>query len=160
MSDFGIKASIGNEDVSRVSQLNLSVGGKYPLWKCDMRPSPKHYGLLKCTVTLAPGARKTIFTLPHGYDYTPSFLVAWNYPAGNNTLSSSINQTFGLGTLEIFTSSFELVYFYALMDDKNFTIVADNSTGAQTYTDLYAEIRYYIFAERFNETIIGSRLAP
>ena len=148
MSNFGINASVEGEDVSRNNSQFLSVNSTYPLWKCDIRPSPKLYGLLRCTVALAAGAKKTLFQIPHGYTYTPSFLVAWNFPAGNNPSNSSLNQTFGLGTLEITTASLELVYFYVLVDDKNFTLVANNSTGIGSYS-FYAEFRYYIFADDF-----------
>lgn len=147
----GLKISEDGEDISSLDK--LVVDSKYPTWKCDLRSNPKHYGVLKCTFNLGVGEVKTLFSIKHGYSYIPSFLVAWNYPAGTDASGniSGDNQTTGLGSIEIFTNSipFDVILVRALVDNTNFKIVVGNEFTANAYSNLYAELRYYIFADDF-----------
>jgi len=119
----------------------------YPLWKCDVRPNPRHFGLVQVTIgTLAAGTTKEILVVDHDKKYVPSFLVAWNYPAGTSPGIASTNQTFGIGILSTLTpTSFSFSY---KMTDKQFIILVNGDPVSDT-TNIYAELRYFIFAEDF-----------
>lgn len=122
------------------------LDGKYPAWKCDLRRNPKPFGLVRVTVKSLPaGVTKNILTVDHNYKYVPSFLVAWNYPAGTNPGSASLNQTFGIGILSV-SSPINYSFEYQ-MNDNSFKINAIG--GASDITNAYAEFRYFIFAEDF-----------
>lgn len=132
--------------------ITVTQGGKtllddrYPAWKCDVRRNPKHFGLVRVTVKNLPaGATKNIITVDHEYKYVPSFLVAWNYPAGTNPGSASLNQTFGIGILSV-SSPVNYSFDYQ-MGATSFKINAIG--GLSDITDAYAEFRYFIFAEDF-----------
>lgn len=151
MSDFGVKLSLEHEDVQKAKLDQLVFDPKYPLWKCDVRANPKHYGLLKITASIPAGQRKTVFSMRHGYDYVPSFIAMWNYPAGTG---GATPQTFGIGNIEINL----VTLFKPTMTDSLFTIELDNTANGSAANNLYAEIRYYIFADdfpRFNFTGVG-----
>lgn len=146
MKNYGFKVSAEGETVGRLSLQRLIVDSTNPVWKCDLRPTPKHFGIVKATVTLAPGEIKTLLDINHNYNYTPSFIIAWSYPAGIGSLGG--NSTYGLGDIEI-SDNTELVYFYTRMDSKKLVITADNSINLLTHSNLYVELRYYIFADDF-----------
>jgi hypothetical protein len=75
------------------------LDNKYPTWKCDVRLNPKCFGIVLVTVkNLQAGETKTVFSMDHNYGYTPSFIVAWNYPKGTSA-SGNTRQTFGIGIL-------------------------------------------------------------
>jgi hypothetical protein len=82
--------------------------------------------------------------MDHNYKYTPSYIVAWNYPKGTAT-SGSTRQTFGIGILSV-TSPVSYEFDYQV-DSKSFRIVVTG--GLLDITDDYAEFRYLIFAEDF-----------
>lgn len=128
-----LKISQDGEDV--FSTTKLLMDDTYPTWKCDVRKNPKMYGKVKIIGTLPAGATKNILTVAHNYGYTPSFIVAWNYPAATGS-------TFGIGLL----SNLDLQVNYQ-MSTTNFSIVATG--GIADITNLFVELRYYIFAEDF-----------
>lgn len=153
MSDFGLKVSQEGNDVKGLR--NLLLNSKYPQWKCDIRVNPKLYGFIQATVNLGANETRTIFTLPHLYNYVPSFMVAWNYPAGTDKTSTITSSTYGIGAINITNTDFSLTSFTPQIDGSKFTIVA-STTNAMTV--LYAEFRFYIFAEDFPYRTFGDSL--
>lgn len=148
MSD-SFKVSADGREVVGASPEELVVDSKYPHWKCDVKASPLHYGYIEADIsapTFYPNTTLyTIFTLEHGYSYTPSMLIIWDYPAG----AGSSNQTYGMGTL-----SDELplgVEVRSSINDKQLTIVIDNTINDTPISHMKVNFRYYIFAEGFPE---------
>lgn len=153
MSDFGLKVSSQNNDAKGLR--NLVVDSKYPQWKCDVRPSPKLYGVLRANVNLEAGETKTILRIPHPYRYVPSFIVAWSYPDGSDKTSSITSSTYGIGNLSITQADFSSTSFTPQINDKEFTIVA-TTTNAQS--NINVEFRFYIFADDFQVGLFGDSL--
>lgn len=141
----GIKiSSNGNIDSATLSE--FAVDSEHALWMCDLKRRPKHYGLLKATVTsIGAFSKRTLLTINHEYTNTPSFITQWYYPAGTAPASSS-NQTYGIGSLEALPGV-GVVKFTAKVTPTQFMIFCDNSSNASSLTNLYAEFRYYIFAQ-------------
>lgn len=140
--NFGFKISGKGSEVQQASLKDLIVNSSHPQWKCDLRPNPKHFGILKATVSLAAGETKTLLAVKHDFTYTPSFIVAWSYPAGD-----SVGSTYGLGDIEIFDAG-DVPMFKTRVNATNLVITADNSTGLASH-NLVAQLRYYIFADDF-----------
>lgn len=132
---FGVKVTNGDD---------ILLDDRYPTWKCDVRPNPKHFGLVRATVKNLPVGETEIFSTDHNKGYVPSFIVAWNSPSGN-TPSGDLRQTFGIGILEATLAGYDFGY---AVDSKTFKIIATNASGSQI-ANLYAEFRFYIFAEDF-----------
>lgn len=135
---------------------NLIIDSKYSQWMCDIRINPKLYGIVQATVNLASNETRTIFTLPHPYTYFPSFIVAWNYPAGTNHISSNSSSTYGIGAINIINSDSTSTTFTPQIDNHQFTIVASN--GATAQSNLYAEFRFYVFVDDFPIGLFGDTL--
>lgn len=145
MSDHSFKVSKPGKDANSQKLQDLVVDGKYPHWKCDLRPTPKHFGLVKATVNLN-NETKTVFEIDHGYGYLPSFICSW-YAPGNKDFDGTPGVTYGIGSLEYYTGSL-IVNFNITLTDTKLTIVATNYDPFPS-GDVYAEFRYYIFADRF-----------
>lgn len=153
MSDQGFKVSVEGKDVTRAQLADLVVNSTYPNWKCDMRPSPKHYGSIELRIGSFPaGVIQTVYTVPHGYDYRPSFIVAWSKPTGIDPghILSSKDTTYGIGDIEVYDAGFNLYYIKSAVDETTFTIAIDNAFGG-TLTPTTIFLRYYIFADDFEE---------
>ncbi len=144
MSDYGFKVSLPGSDARYALANQLVASTTLPNWKCDLRPSNKHYGTINFRIgSLAMGASITIHSVAHGYTYIPSFLTSWSYPAGTGGGASS-NQKFGIGDITS-TLGFDVVM---KTDTTNFTVVGtNNSLGVMT--NLIGSIRFYIFADTF-----------
>lgn len=151
--NFGFKVSEEGSDAKGLR--NLIINSKYPQWKCDVRPNPKHYGLARGNINLAAGESRTILSIPHNYGYTPSYIASWNFPAGVNQSGSAFSSTFGIGTITITNADFTLTTFTPKIDALNFSIVA-STTNAQS--GLYVEFRFYIFADDFPVGLFGDHL--
>ena len=145
---MSLKVSAKGDDVNQANLKELIVNSSHPFWKCDLRPTPRHYGLVKITVDTAPGQTKTLYTMEHGYPYVPSFVVAWSYPAGITPSTPSTNQTYGIGDIEAFPSGGGTVTFKVTIDNKELKITVEQ-LGGSAQTDLYAEFRFYIFTDDF-----------
>lgn len=143
----GIKIS-ANGSIRERDPAKFSVDSEHPLWLCDLRSKPKHFGLIQCAVSsLVPGAKRTILSMNHRYILKPSFIVQWYFPAGTHP-GHSDDQKYGIGTFDAFISGTNLVTFTTKVTGTLFTIEVENGS-ASTLTNLYAEFRYYIFAQPF-----------
>lgn len=138
---FATKVSPDGEGVD---SKNLLLDDTYSAWKCDMRKNPRHFGIVQATISRIGAETRTVFTMNHGYGYVPSFLVAWGYPAGTDSVGSTTRQTFGVGLLQVTNPVF--TQFTYKVNLNTFSIIV-TSSGAQS--NLYAEFRYFIFAEDF-----------
>lgn len=142
MSDFGFKISAAGDDVMEASLKELIINSTHPLWKCDLRPFPRHFNQVGGTINIAAGAVKTLHSVGHAYKYVPSFIAAWSYPPGDSTGS-----TYGLGDLEL-SSGGDIFYVKMTTDSDQLIIKVDNSSGALPHT-FDAQFRFYIFADDF-----------
>lgn len=138
--NFNFSISGKGDDVKRNSLKQLILDTKYPFWKCDMRPSPRHFGSLIINKTLT--GNSTLLSFGHGYTYKPSFITAWYYPAGDSNTGS----TYGIGDLEILDTEAFTIQIYATKQD--FIVKTQNISIPHV---VYAELRFYIFAEDFPE---------
>lgn len=144
MSNYGFKISVEGKDVQTAVLSELVASTILPTWKCDLRL--KNYGTIYFNISsIASGATKIIYQVPHSYNYIPSFITAWSYPAGTGGGSTS-NQTFGIGDIDCTLGS-GIVYGMRT-DSTNFTIAAFNGS-AGTLINLAGTIRFYIFADDF-----------
>jgi hypothetical protein len=147
----GIKIVTGS-DVQNAKPREFSVNSDIPLWICDLKKKPKHFGLLKASIaSIAPFSQRTLLSVTHGYMKTPSFITEWNYPAGTSPLLGT-NQTYGIGSLEAFTAG-GLMTYRAILSPTQFKIIADNTSNSGTVTNQYVEFRYYIFAPPLGEPL-------
>lgn len=132
-------------DVKGRDSTQFAVDSEHPLWMCNLRAEPKHYGLIRCRIaSLSAFTTRSVLSVTHGYQTTPSFITQWYYPAGTST--SADRQTYGIGTLEILTPASDLITFDCDMSDTRFTINVTNETS-NAVTNLYAEFKYFIFAQ-------------
>lgn len=137
-----------DDGLQNATDMDLVVDSRNPFWMCDLRANPKHFGLVKANFSAAAFGTKTILSVNHFYTTeTPSFIVAWSYPAGTNPSSSTANQTFGIGSFEIQLSVSHIVKIKCSINSSQFRIVVDNTANAAGTGNLYGEFRYYIFAQ-------------
>lgn len=146
----GFKISIPGVDVQTAAIKDLVVDSNYPFAKCDLRKSPKNYGLINFLIgSLGTGASITIYQQPHGYNYIPSFLTAWSFPPGTTPSNPSSNTTFGIGDIDCSLGSGLYISMY--VDSANLYITATNSGGSPVGGS-NGTIRFYIFADDFSDT--------
>jgi hypothetical protein len=155
MKDFGLKVSLPGIDANgvenAVSLKQLVIDTSYPFPKCDLRSRPKHYGTINFTVaTIAASTTIILYQIPHSYTYIPSYLVAWNFPAGTDPNSSTNNATFGTGDIDMTFNTGLYVNMYT--DINNFTISMTNPVPSSV-TNITGTIRFYIFADDFNDPL-------
>lgn len=147
----GIK--LANVNIDTAGTNDFSVDTDFPLWISDLKKNPKHYGYLKATVgTLAAFSTKTLLTVQHNYKKTPSFITQWYYPAGTSPGFPS-NQFYGIGSVEAFTPSFDIVKFKAYVTPTRFIIQAENGQPAPI-SNFYVEFKYYIMAAPLSDKLI------
>lgn len=145
----GIKISIPGFDVKTASPDQLSVSSDHAVPKCDLRPSPKHYGLIFFSITnLAGGTGKTLYQIPHGYSYIPAYLTQWNIPIGTDSLSVTDNATYGIGDADLSLNNG--LYISMKTDNQYFTVSAYNGSGLAASAT--GSIRFYIFADDFSSS--------
>lgn len=150
---IGFKVSTPDVDVTKARSNQLVVSSKYPSLKCDLRKNPKNYGVVNFTIASLASGNTTIYQQKHGYTYTPSFLVAWNYPAGTNPANVLNNATFGVGDIIVGIATLEIDSY---TDNNNFYIVAKNLT-ASAITNIQGTIRFFIYADDFPLGVNGVR---
>lgn len=143
----GMKLALSGS-ISTPDPDKLVVDSEHPLWMCNLRAKPKHYGLLRARIaSLAPGTARNLLTINHLYKVTPSFIVGWYYPQGTDP-GRVENQTYGLGSFSSFYSGSNLLSFTCRVDSGQFIIEVENGSPI-TMTNLYAEFNFLIFAQGF-----------
>lgn len=142
----------------------LSIDSDFAIPKCDLTKNPKNYGSLNITIAnvpIKPNAPQIVYQQPHGYNYVPSFLTAWELTQGTSALGN-LSSTYGIGDIDA-TNAFignpgpsEFGYGpYVAMycDNQNFYISAQvQSTNASppAVTNFQFNVRFYIFADDFS----------
>lgn len=163
MSD-GFRVALPGFSISSPPQ-DLAVDSDFANLKCDLRKNPKNYGIINISVANVPfgtsANAKIIYQQPHGYNYVPSFLTAWNYPQGTNHNANALNNsTFGIGDLDGRFAFFDTPnttaygpYLAMYVDAQNFyiSIYASSTTGhSEIVSNFIASVRFYIFADSFD----------
>lgn len=148
--NHGMKISAPNIDVEEARLNDLMLSSKYPLLKCDFSKTPKPYGIIKCTFGLAVGETKTLYSIPHGYNYVPVTLISWHYPGGSRPGVPQENSTYGSGEVFIYDpTAGGLIQITFQANSKTVDFVAVGIGMTNPATNLYIECKYYIFADDF-----------
>ncbi len=81
MSNWGMKVALPGYDVATATPEQCAIHSGYPSPKVKIDAAPRHYGTVRITFTGNPpsGAETTLYTVAHGYDYTPMVLASGTY---------------------------------------------------------------------------------
>ena len=81
MSDWGMKVALPGYDVSTATPEQCAIHSGYASPKVKIDADPRHYGTVRITFNSNPpnGVDTTLYTIAHGYSYTPMALASGTY---------------------------------------------------------------------------------
>lgn len=81
MSNWGMKVALPGYDVATATPEQCAIHSSYASPKVKIDATPRHYGTVRITFNSNPpnGATTTLYTLAHGYSYTPMALASGTY---------------------------------------------------------------------------------
>lgn len=138
MSDFGFKISLPGYDVRTAAPEQCAVHSSYPPLKAKTDQSPAHFAQLVVdfTASVTQNTTLTVYSLNHGYGYTPFVLPALKFRDNVGTEMAGVGVISVGATLRIEAKATSNQFLVTVYDD-NFW------TGPNAQLDA----SYYIFAE-------------
>lgn len=138
MANWGFKITLPGYDVSTATPEQCAIHSKYASPKVKIDATPRHYGTVKITFTKNPpsGATTTLYTVPHGYSYTPFALASGTFA----DFSSAYDGTLPLEPTATFNALIET-------DATNMYIKVYYESGWGSIVGNTLTVSYQIFAE-------------
>jgi hypothetical protein len=138
MSNWGLKVALPGYDVHTATPEQCAIHSSYPSPKVKIDATPRHYGTIRITFNNNPpsGTTTTLYTVAHGYNYTPMALAAGTF----SDFMSEMDGTLPLeptATLEIFIET----------DDTNMYLKMYYESGFGSIIGNKLTVSYQIFAE-------------
>lgn len=92
MSNWGMKVALPGYDVATATPEQCAIHSSYASPKVKIDADPRHYGTVRITFTGNPpnGATTTLYTVPHGYSYTPMALASGTFSDGFSALDGTL----------------------------------------------------------------------
>lgn len=138
MSDYGLKVSLPGYDVNTATPEECAIHSAYASPKVKIDATPRHYGTVRITFNSdTPNNVDTaVYTVPHGYGYTPMVLAQGTFSDGVSALDGTLPLA-PTATLEIYTAA----------DATNMYIVVFRNIGWGSIIGNTLTVSYQIFAE-------------
>jgi hypothetical protein len=138
MANWGFKIALPGYDVATATPEQCAVHSKYASPKVKIDATPRHYGSVKITFSSNPpnDVTTTLYTVPHGYSYTPFALASGTFADG----SSSYDGTLPLEPTATLNAIIET-------DATNMYIKIFYNTGWGSIIGNTLTVSYQIFAE-------------
>lgn len=138
MSSWGMKIALPGYDTADATPEQCAIHSAYASPKVKIDANPRHYGTVTITFTGNPthAAETTLYTVAHGYDYTPMVLASGTFSDGFSALD---------GTLPLEpTATFEA---FIEADDTNMYVKLYYESGWGSIIGATLTVSYQIFAE-------------
>lgn len=136
------KISLPNFNVKSATPEQCAVTSEFPPLKAKIGQSPDHIALLDIdfTGTIIQGSTQTIYSIPHGYNYTP--LTLSNLIFSTNGGPGIQQDIVGIGYAGVGAN----LGIQAYADASNFYVtIYDNFAWTNSSSRL--QVSYYIFSE-------------
>ena len=103
MADYGIKITLPENSFDNESS-NIVIDSSQKVLKVQSNADPAHSNILEYTFLTTPAADSTtnLFTIDHGYNYTPMAIVFWS-PNRNDfyLMPATVALDFGIYSLNL-----------------------------------------------------------
>jgi hypothetical protein len=115
MSNFGIKISLPEQEVTEKGLKKFILNTEYSNLKVKLGETPRHFEYVSYTYTSEPsyGVSTTLVTIPHGYTYAP-LTQTWLSFDNNNwyIITSRFNLDFMTGSADFYICSADSTNVY------------------------------------------------
>jgi hypothetical protein len=144
MSNFGIKISLPNQDVTNRFLNKFILNTDYSHMKIKLGETPRHFEYVSYTYSSEPAnnSTTTLITVPHGYDYVPIAIVWLSF---DNDTWFSIRSQFNFdpftGSRHLYLTQTDATNLYIRLQKDGANPPLPNLNGTTVY------FKYMIFTD-------------